>query len=149
MADVKTEILLYYSIRGAILRIWPNKWLSFVHVAQEKLIRCNKHITMTKKILNEATKPEVVITMRRYEIEMQFRCLDIGFRGRQSQWNIDRHEVLYSSAWILPIWMHGDHETGSSYNYASVRDRNTISVSRHRFSRTPKSMEHRPTWSSV
>ena len=45
-----------------------------------------------------AAKPEVVITMRWYEIEMRFRRLDIGFRGRQSQWNIDRHEVLYSSA---------------------------------------------------
>ena len=95
------------------------------------------------------TKPEVVITMRRYEIEMRFRRLDIGFRGRQSQWNIDRHEVPYSSAWILPIWMHGDHETGSSYNYASARDRNAISVSRYRFSRTPESMKHRPTWNSA
>jgi len=34
-----------------------------------------------------ATKPEVGITMRRYAIEMQFWRLDIGFRGRQSQWN--------------------------------------------------------------
>ena len=95
------------------------------------------------------TKPEVVITMRRYEIEMQFRHLDICFRGRQSQWNIDRHQVLYSSAWTLPIWKHGDLETGSSYNYASVRDRNAISASRYRFSSTPKSMEHRPTSSSA
>jgi len=95
------------------------------------------------------TKPEVVITMRRYALDMQFLRLDIGFRGHQSQWNIDRHEVLYSSAWILPIWMHGDHETGSSYNYASVCVRNAISASRHRFSRTPKTMEHRPTWYSV
>jgi hypothetical protein len=45
--------------------------------------------------------------------------------------------------------MHGDHETGSTYNYASVRDKNAISASRYRSSRTPKSMEHRLTWSSV
>ena len=45
-----------------------------------------------------AAKPEVVITMRRYEIEMRFRRLDMGFRGRQNQWNIDRRKVLYSSA---------------------------------------------------
>ena len=32
-----------------------------------------------------AAKPEIVITMRRYEIEMLFRRLDVGFRGRQSQ----------------------------------------------------------------
>ena len=43
-------------------------------------------------------EPEVVIAMRRYEIEMRFRRLDMGFRGLQNQWNIDRHEVLYSSA---------------------------------------------------
>jgi hypothetical protein len=83
-----------------------------------------------EEILNKATKPEVVIAMREYKIEIQFRRLDIDFRWRQSPWNIDRHEVLYSSAWILPIWMHGDHETGSSYNYESVQDRNAISTSR-------------------
>ena len=44
------------------------------------------------------SKPEVVITMCRYDIEMQFRRLHIGFRGRQSQSNIDRHHVLHSSA---------------------------------------------------
>ena len=45
------------------------------------------------------SKPEVVITMRRNVIEMQFRRLDnIGFQGHQSRWNIDRHQVLYSSA---------------------------------------------------
>jgi hypothetical protein len=49
-------------------------------------------------IPNDATKPEVVITMRRYEIEMLFWRLDIGFRGRQSRWNIERHEVPYRSA---------------------------------------------------
>ena len=46
-----------------------------------------------EEILNEATKPEVVITKCRYDIEIQFRRLHIGFRGRQSQWNIDRHQV--------------------------------------------------------
>ena len=51
-----------------------------------------------EEILNEATKPEVVITMREYKIGIHFWRLDIDFRGRQSQWNIDRHEVLYSSA---------------------------------------------------
>ena len=79
------------------------------------------------------TKPEVVITMRRHEIELQFRLLHICFRGRQSQWNIDRHRVLYSSAWILPIWKHGDLETGSSFYHASERHRNAISVSRYVF----------------
>ena len=49
-----------------------------------------------EEILHEATKPEVVITKCRYEIEMQFLRLDEGFRGRQSQWNIDRHQLLYS-----------------------------------------------------
>ena len=79
------------------------------------------------------------------DIEMQFRRLDIGFRGRQSRRNIDRDQNMFSSALILPIWKHGDHETGSSYNYASVRDRNRISASTYMFSRTPKSIEHRPT----
>ena len=50
-----------------------------------------------EKIFHEATKPEVVITKCRYEIEMQFRPLHIGFRGRQGQRNIDRHQVLYCS----------------------------------------------------
>ena len=45
-----------------------------------------------------AAKPEVVITLRWYEIEMRFRRPDMGFRGRQNQYNIDRREVLYSSA---------------------------------------------------
>ena len=65
---------------------------------------------------------------------MQFRPLDIGFRGRQSQWNVDRYQVLhsfvlfcisflYSSVRILPIWQHGDLEPGRSYNYASILDR--------------------------
>ena len=46
-----------------------------------------------------AAKPEVVITIRWYEIEMRFRRLDIGFRGLQNQWNIDRivlHEFSLS-----------------------------------------------------
>ena len=47
------------------------------------------------------TKPEVVTTMRRNEIEMQICHLNIRFRGRESQWNIDRHEVMFSSAWIF------------------------------------------------
>ena len=50
------------------------------------------------------TEPEVVITMRRNEIEMQFWRQNIGFRASQVQRNIDRHEVMYSSARILPIW---------------------------------------------
>ena len=91
------------------------------------------------------TEPEVVITVRRYEIEMQFWRLNIGFRGRQIRWNIDRHEVLYNSGRILPIWTHGDHETGSSYYYASVRDRNAILSSKYRFLWTPNPMEQRPT----
>jgi hypothetical protein len=95
------------------------------------------------------TKPEVVITMRRCEIEMQFWCLNIGFRARQIQWNIDRHEVLYISARILHIWMHGDHGTGSSYYNASERDRNAISASKYRFSCTPSPTGHRLTRSSV
>ena len=45
-----------------------------------------------------ASKPEVVITMRRNVVEIQFRRLDIGFRGRRSQWNVDRHQVLYGFA---------------------------------------------------
>ena len=51
-----------------------------------------------EELLHEATKPEVVITSSRNEIEMQFRHLEIGFQGRQSQRNIDLHDVLYSSA---------------------------------------------------
>ena len=51
-----------------------------------------------EEILHEAPKPEVVNTMREYKIEIKLWHLDIGFRGRQSQWNIDRHEVLCSSA---------------------------------------------------
>ena len=95
------------------------------------------------------SKPEVVTTKCQYDIEKQFRRLNIGFRERQSQRNIERQQNMFSSAWILPIWKHGDHETGSSYNYASVWDRNTISASTYMFSRTPKSMEYRPTSSYV
>jgi len=51
--------------------------------------------------------------------------------------------------WILLAWKHGNHETGSSYCYASERDRNAILTSKYRFSSTPKPMEYRPTWSSV
>jgi len=87
------------------------------------------------------TKPEVVMTVLRYEIEMQFPCLCISFLERQSQWNIDRHEIVYSSVRNLPTWMHSDQETGSSYNYASVWGRNAISATRYRFLRMPKSTE--------
>ena len=58
----------------------------------------------------------------------------------------------YSGAEIVSWWRintQRGHETGNSYYYASVRDRKTISASRYRFSRTPKSMEHRPTSSSA
>jgi len=43
------------------------------------------------------TKPEVGITVTRYDIEMQTWRLNIGFRGRESQWNVgivDVHEAL-------------------------------------------------------
>ena len=63
-----------------------------------EVIRVQKTYHDDEEILHESTKPEVVITVRRYEIELQFRRLHICFRGRQSQWNIDRHRVLYSSA---------------------------------------------------
>ena len=33
-----------------------------------------------EEILHDSTKPEVVITKCRYEIEIQFRLSDIGFR---------------------------------------------------------------------
>ena len=96
-----------------------------------------------------ATKQEVVMTTHRNEIEMQFWRLNIGFRARQLQRNIDRHEVMYSSARILHIWMHGDHGTGSSYYYASERDRNAILASKYKLPWTPNSTERRPTRSSV
>jgi len=59
------------------------------------------------------------------------------------------HLLIISFTWTSGIVPNTDKETGSSYNYASVRDRNAISASIYRFSKTPKSMEHRPTWSSV
>ena len=62
------------------------------------------------------------------------------------------HRPTWSSArvtWILPTYMQGDHETGSNYYCASVRDRNAILASKYRFPWTPNSMEHRPTWSSA
>jgi len=98
----------------------------------------------------ETTKPETFSTMRQNEIEMPFWRLNIGLWGRQSQWNIDQYPVMFSSAWILPIWNHDDHKTGSSYNYASVRDcSNANMASKYRFSRTGKPLEHRTTWSSI
>ena len=51
-----------------------------------------------EEMLTEATKPEVVIALSEYKIEIQLWRLEIGFRGSQSQWNIDRHEVRYCSA---------------------------------------------------
>jgi hypothetical protein len=51
-----------------------------------------------EEMLKEVAKPEVVIALCKYKIEIQFWRLEIGFRGRHSQWNIDRHEVLYSFA---------------------------------------------------
>jgi len=65
-------------------------------MAQEKLTRCNKCITMMKKILKEATKREVVrpITICEYDLEIQLWPLDTGFRARQTQLNIDQHAVL-------------------------------------------------------
>jgi hypothetical protein len=43
---------------------------------------------------------------------------------------------------------YGGRKTGSSYNYASERDRNAILTSRYRFLRMPRPMEHQLTWSS-
>ena len=84
-------------------------------MAQEKLARCNECVTNhdDEEILNEATKPEVVITMCEYKIEIQFWRLDIDFRLRQSPWNIDRHEVLHSSPGILLIWNYVYYKTGN------------------------------------
>jgi hypothetical protein len=45
------------------------------------------------------TKPEAVITMRRYEKEMQFRCLIIGSGAWQCRWHIDRPEILFRWLW--------------------------------------------------
>jgi len=94
------------------------------------------------------TKPEVVITIRQYEIEIQILHLNIGFWRQESQSNIERHEVMKGS-WTMPTWKQEEQETGSSYYYASERDRNAISVSWNRCSSTQKPMDHRPTWSSA
>ena len=48
------------------------------------------------------TKPDVLTTMRRHAIEIQFRRIGVGSRRRRSQWNIDRHEIMYSFARFLP-----------------------------------------------
>ena len=54
------------------------------------------------------------------------------------------HLLIISFTLTTGIVPNVDKETGSSYKYASVRDRNTMLASRYRFSRIPKLMEHRP-----
>jgi hypothetical protein len=64
----------------------------------ENVYQVEKMYEDVEKMLKVATKPEVVIALCRYKIEIQFWRLEIGFLGRQSQWDIDRQEVLYSFA---------------------------------------------------
>ena len=91
---------------------------------------------------NMATsKPEVVIAQARKCIGTWLCCLTVGSRGRRDQRNIDRQRLMLARYRI----QHGGLQTGSSNNSCYKRIRNAMLVPTHRFSRTPNSMEHRPT----
>ena len=57
------------------------------------------------------SKPEVLTSQAVNKIEMQFRRLNLGFRGRIDERNTDRHRNMHAEC-RNP---HGDVETGNIY----------------------------------
>jgi len=58
---------------------------------------------MRKKILNDAKKPEIVITTCEYKIEIQLWCLDDGF-GRQSHYWLFVTSITFFAYCAYHIW---------------------------------------------
>ena len=76
-----------------------------------------KSIMTTKKYSTTPRNRKQLLPSVGTRWQCHFGVQKKGFRGRQSQWKIDRHQVIYSSARILSVQKHSNLETGSSFNY--------------------------------